>query len=288
VDLLKKTREGGSNVSYTIFQIFPSETDPKRLLSKSHFETVSRWTLDLLLKQYEVRKADAVADFYYIISAMDDAATLRRQMFERQVLYHSRGIDAIRTFRIRGLTADSNQTTWTYRGDTIQHTDLEESSFFDEISAASRDRKPLHLVPLARNFPAVDSILYDPNDPDAVLTCIQITMNEGHPIAVLDLQCIQSWLDRNTALAGLRPTKSRPWRFLFVVPSYIASTFKSQRLKGDTATREWAGKVHQYVLELKEEGIFRRRSDSSAITSQEGEQHEGEQQVWCESVFEHY
>jgi hypothetical protein len=282
MQLLQKTREGGSNVSNMIFQNFPSKTDPKRLLSKCHFETVSRWALILLLKQYEVRKDDAVADFYYIISTMDDAATLRGHMFERQVLYHLRGISAIRTFRIRGLTADSNQTTWTYRGDNIQHTDLEESSFLDEITDAGRDRKPLHLVPLARNFPAVDSILYDPNDPDAVLTCIQITMNEENPIADLGLQRIQSWLDRNTALAGLRPTKSRPWRFLFVVPSHIASTFQSQRLKGDTATHEWAGKVHQYVLELKEGSIFQRRSDSSAITSQEGEQ-----QVWCESVFEH-
>ena len=44
------------------------------------------------------------------------------------------------------------------------------------------------MIPLARDFLAVDSILYDPNDPNAVPTCIQITMNTNHPIAVSGLR----------------------------------------------------------------------------------------------------
>jgi hypothetical protein len=277
MELLQKTREGGSgsNVSHKIFQIFPSKTGPKRLFSNSHFETVSRWVLNLLLVQYEVNKADAVADFYNKLSAMPEAATIRGHLFKRQVLNHLRGISEERQFPIRRLT-DSEEMTW-YRG-PVRHTDLEALSFFDEIAEAVRCGSPLHLVPLARNFPAVDSILYDPNDPDAVLTCIQITMNEAHPIAVSGLLRIQSWLDLDTPLAGLRPTTTRPWRFLFVVPSRMVSTFQSQTLKGDTDTCEWAGKVDQYVLGLKDETIFGRRSDSRvqhATTSQEGEQ-----QVW--------
>ena len=45
------------------FQILPSNTDPKPLLSDRQFEAVSRWALDLLPRQYEARKAAMTADF---------------------------------------------------------------------------------------------------------------------------------------------------------------------------------------------------------------------------------
>ncbi|KAI0283967.1 hypothetical protein BGY98DRAFT_949780 [Russula aff. rugulosa BPL654] len=61
------------------------------------------------------------------------------------------------------------------------------STIFSEITKAVRNKERLHIIPLARNFPAVDSILYDPNDPNAVLTCIQITLNKDHPIAGSDM-----------------------------------------------------------------------------------------------------
>ena len=111
------------------------------------------------------------------------------------------------TFPIRRLTdSNSNEMTWTYRGPTKRGT------FFKEITKAVQDRKSLHLVPSARNFPAVDSILYDPN---AVLTCIQITMNKDHAMVVSGLQLIQSWLKLGTSLEGLCPKTTRPWRFLY-------------------------------------------------------------------------
>jgi hypothetical protein len=222
--------------------------------------------LDLLLQQYEARKADAAADFYRNISVMPGAAWLQGHLFERQVLNYLCGISEECKFSIRRLT-DTKQKTWTYRG-PIERFNFQESTFLDGITEAVQHRRPVHLVPLVRNFPAVDSILYDPDDPDAVLTCIQITINKDHPIAVLGLQLIQSLLKPP---AGLPPTKTRQWRFLFVVPFGMESTFKSQKLNGDTPKAEWAGKVDQYVLGLEEQTIFR-RSDSSvqrAITSQE-------------------
>jgi hypothetical protein len=237
--LLRKTRTGGSNFSHTIFQISSANTDTKRLLS-----TVSRRDLDL------------------------------GYLFERQVLNHLCGISEECKFPIRRLT-DSKQTTWTYRG-PIERFNFQESTFLDRITEAVQHRRPVHLVPSVCNFPAVDSILYDPDDPDAVLTCIQITINKDHPIAVSGFQLIQSWLKVGTPPAGLRPTKTRQWRLLFIVPFGMESTFKSQKLNGDgdTTKGKWAGKVDQYVLALEEQTIFR-RSDSSiqrVITSQEGEQ----------------
>src|SRR5712672_2390843 len=104
----------------------------------------------------------------------DAAASLRGHLFECQVLGHLCGIRAAHEFPIGGLT-DSNQMTWTLCG-PIRRINFQTSRALGAITKAVQNREPLHLVPLARNFPAVDSILYDPNDPNAVLTCMQITI----------------------------------------------------------------------------------------------------------------
>jgi hypothetical protein len=56
-------------------------------------------------------------------------------------------------------------------------------------------------------------------------------------------------------------------------PLGMVSTFKPQKLDGDTVKGAWRRKVNQYVLGLEEQTIFGRRSDSSAhraIISQQG------------------
>jgi hypothetical protein len=153
-------------------------------------------------------------------------------------------------------------------GGPIRRFTFEESTVIEQITNAVQKKKPRHFVPLARTFPAVDSILYDPNDPNAVLTCIQITRNENHPIVVKALKQIQHWLRLRTPLGDLRPTESSPWRFSFVVPSGMMSTFTLQELDRDTARGVWSGKVDQYVVGLDEEIIFR---EISTTTSQQGE-----------------
>ena len=276
----------GSVVPHTIFQISPTEADKKQLLSRCQIGGVSRWALDCLLCQYKTHKAHMTAKFYQEISTMDGAEALRGHMFEWQVLNYLQDIrDDRRVFSILSLIDPDSEVTWTnsdsevpvmwtYQPTTLTH--FQGSTVIKEITEAVRDRKRLHLVPLVPNFPAVDSILYDPDDPDAVLTCIQITRRVTHPIAVSGLQRIQSWLKLRSPLTSLRPSIAKPWRFLFVVPLNIASTYKFQKFEGDTTTKAWAGKVHQYVLGLGERTIFGGISDSSAITLQEGQQ-----QVWC-------
>ena len=160
--------------------------------------------------------------------------------------------------------------TWSYRG-SIRRITFQEFTVFTEISEAVQDLKPRHLVPFVRNFPAMDSIIYGPDDPDAVITCIQITTNMDRATVVNDLQLLQRWFKPGSPLQDLRPTNAKPWRFLFVVPTDVARTFKSQKLKDDTPTNVWAGKVHQYVLGLEERTVFKDGSDSST----------GEQKVHC-------
>jgi len=89
---------------------------------------------------------------------------------------------------VRGLT-NSYQTTWTYCGRNRRGT-FQELTVFNEIAEAVGCRRPLRLVRSIRNYPAVDSILYGPNDPNALVTFIQITMNEDHAITVSGLELI--------------------------------------------------------------------------------------------------
>jgi hypothetical protein len=79
-------RGSKSDVSHTIFQIFPTNTNTDRLLAECHFEPVSRWALDILLSEYEAYKAYEIADFQFKVSAMHGAASLRGHTSERQVV----------------------------------------------------------------------------------------------------------------------------------------------------------------------------------------------------------
>jgi hypothetical protein len=270
VELFRSARSGINNVSHRIYQISPIDPDTNRLLSNCKFEPVSRWAFDLLLRCYEDKKANAAAEFYFALSGMWEAATLRGHLFERQVLMH-----LFRTgfeYQIRGLT-DSKNVPWKVH--EARRFTFEDSTVGNELTEAVMKNEPIHLVPSARNFAAVDSILYNPNDGDAVFTCIQVKVNRKHPISVKGLRKIQSYLKRDTLLDGLRPSIKRPWRFVFVVESPKASTFGPQDWIDDTSKGEWAGKVHQYVLEFEEETLFKARPDSivqHATTSQQGDQ----------------
>jgi hypothetical protein len=51
-------------------------------------------------------------------------------------------------------------------------------AFTSSLETAVKDNTPLHMVPTDPNFPAVDSILYDPMAP---LTPIQIIRRRKHP-----------------------------------------------------------------------------------------------------------
>jgi hypothetical protein len=120
--LLRNTRSGGtrmrgSNVSHTIFQIYPPDTDPSRLLLHCQYEPISGWALNILLQQYEVSKANAAADFYYKLSGMPEAAALRGHLFERQVLSHLCGIDKksrVSDTWVNRLQPNNVELSWTH------------------------------------------------------------------------------------------------------------------------------------------------------------------------------
>ena len=235
------SRNSDSDVFHSIFQISP--TNKLRFLTQCEFGGVSRWALGLLLKAYEDREADATILFYRSISGIPDTASLRGRMFEMQVLQYLDGLGS-EEFKIRGLTSPV-EMTWT-PGSTRRFDFLDGSEFTGKLTEAVQNGTRVHLVPSIPDFPAIDSILYNP---DQGLTFIQITISEKHPIRVSGLKRIQRWLEKKTLLERFRPLKERPWRFLFIVDSGEA-TFEPQELKGDSARGSWAGKVQQYVLGL--------------------------------------
>ena len=101
--LLHSSRSGNPDVSHAVFEVSP--ISGSRSLTRCKFGAVSQWALDLLLKEYETRRADEVALFYDYISGMSEAASLWDHVFKRQVLNHLEDIQNEQEFRIRGLTS---------------------------------------------------------------------------------------------------------------------------------------------------------------------------------------
>ena len=254
IPLIAIVRLGGSgqyDPPSKIFQINPDPDDKERSLAKCHV-SITSWALRHLMDRIEDHKGERAFTLYHSVSRMPEAASLRGSLFEMQVLRYLDHLTIEKTFKIRRLTNSyPDETEWKYPGPT-KHVDYELSTASGFIEQAVENKRAYHLVPSARNFTAVDSIIYDPND--TVLTCIQITTNTCHPIVVSGLRNIQRWLKSQSPF--LRPLKTKPWRFLFVVPVSMESNFEPQTFKGDTNRGEWAGKVNQYVLGLREDTLF--------------------------------
>jgi len=237
-------------LSHTIFELSPRDDD--RLFGDAKIGTVSMWALDLLLGAYEAQKSDAAFKFYESIADMPKAGTLWGRILERQVLRYFDNLRGTHTFILRSLK-DSSTIKWVYPGPTERHTFLP-TTFAKELQSAVENKKPLHLVPKDPNFPALDSTVYDPK---CGLFLNQITANLHHPVAVVGLQRVQSWLKLNTLLANLRPAiHHRHWPLTFIVPESISDSFTKQPFEGDTIKQEWAKKVDQYVLGIKEESLW--------------------------------
>jgi hypothetical protein len=245
------------SISHSIFQISPKDDD--RMLSQVTTAAISPWALTTLLKIYENRQADASWEFYKMIKDLPDEGTIRGQMFQVQVLKYLSALKGREQFTIRRLTG-SNTSQWMYPGPT-ENSFSHSSTFSQLLEDAVTQQKSVHLVPQEPNFPAVHSILYTPGD---VLTGILVTDQTKHPVEVVGLKCIQSWLKRGSMLANLRPSiEGNHWQLIFVVPQQIAPTFQIQMFEGDTDSNEWFKKVDQYVLGIDEDTLWRQLSSFS-------------------------
>ena len=222
--------------------------------------------MDYILHVYKMHEADMACKLYRNLLQEPWAATFWGCLFERQVLAYFNHIGTTHELSIRWLT-DSYKMPWTYHGPISLFTFLQDEIATDEIKNAVEANKSLYLVPSVSNFPSIDLIIYDLNE---VLTYIQITISMTHDINVSGLQHIQKWLKHSMLVDELCPLKRRQWHFIFIVLLKIAPKFELQMLKGEGLST-WPRKMDQYVLGLKEKTIFRMKSKSGTIISEQGE-----------------
>ena len=130
------------------------------------------------------------------------------QMFERQVKYFD-NLKEPHVFSIRSLDA-SSVGEWVYPG-LAKRVTFQPVTFAQSLQAAVAGGNPLHLVPKDPNFPALDSTVYRPGKG---LSHMQVTVHTKHPVAVSGLKRVQGSLKRNTPLADLRPSKTKPWELI--------------------------------------------------------------------------
>ena len=141
-------------VSHSIFELAPS--DDMRLLSSCQIKVVSPWALDALLKEYETRTADAIADFYTSIVDIPFAGSLRGHLMERQVLKYFDTFPGPHDFPM--LLGQLRCVDMDYPGPAKRVT-FESRLFAPSPMSAVETKQPRHLVPSDPNFPAV---LYNP------------------------------------------------------------------------------------------------------------------------------
>jgi hypothetical protein len=245
-------------LSHTIFELSPA--NDQRRFGEALVGAVSPWALNLLLEVYEEHQLDAAAGFYESTANSPNAGSLRDRVWERQVLKYLDNLKEPHDFWIRSLD-DSSIIKWVYPGSAkrvVFQTSTLEQSLHSSV-------QPIHLVPRDPNFPALDSLLYIPG---RGLTLIQATNRPKHSVAVVGLERIQGSLKRSTLLADLRPSiKGLHWPMMFVVPHDLASNFTKQLFERDTTGQEWAKKVDQYVLGMREETIWARTQAKGASPS---------------------
>jgi hypothetical protein len=241
-------------LSHSIFELSPA--NDRRLFGDALVGAVSQWALNLLLEPYEQHRLDAAAEFYNSIANDPNAGSLRGRMWERQVLRYLDTLKKPHVFSVRSLD-DSSITEWVYPGPAkrvVFQTSTLTQSLLSEV-------QPIHLVPKDPNYAALDSLVYGPDG----LTFNQTAVCTKHPVAVVGLK-------RNTPLASLRPSKDNHWPLTFIVPDSIADSFTKQPLEGDTAKGEWASKVDQYVLGLREATVWgRTRARNASLSMPDGD-----------------
>jgi hypothetical protein len=220
-----------------------------------------------LLKVCEDHEDGAAARLYRMFTHLPWLGVLRGWLFEKLALKYLDTVENTVNLSMRRLDdPEASNLTWTYHGPIPRLIFKSDQAAIDKLNNAVQAIEPLHLVPSARNFPAVDSMIYDPGE---VFTCIQVTVNANHGINVDGLKRIQGWLDPATPAAILRPGVSTPWRFVFIVPSDIAPTFRLQTFDKDSTTEIWSRKVVQYVVALDEGTIFGAMNEQHNLEEQQ-------------------
>ena len=229
---------------YHLFQI--SSRHDHRWFANCHFEPVSNWSFQKLLERFEKEQDDAIRVLYNRIRKEPKLAILMRGLtWERQCHIFFQSLKFPRSFVLRSLDDPSISITWDYPGPT-KYESFEPRSFSSQLQALIQDKTPAYLKPMLTIFSTLDSLVYQPG----ILDILQMTVRVEHPSSTAGFGLIQKWLRVKSPASHLRPSKDRPWKFIFVVPEEMAASFEQVSFGG-----VWDSKVKQYVLGLSDDDV---------------------------------
>jgi hypothetical protein len=244
------------NTSHTLFEL--SCTNPQRLFTTATYNAASTWVLDELLLAYEARMADAAWEFYNVAEGTRDGASLLGRIWERQVhnFIHSR----MTPYTVTLISLEDQPTvtpvesTWEIPVG-VPRCNFDFQSFLGFLDAAIAEKTPSYLVPLDPNFPTIDSAFYKPDEP---FRGLQVTKRLRHPAKTAGLKQIQKWMKRKSLASHIRPSESKPWDLIFVVPNGTELAFSKQPLIGsEVDIKVWAKKIKQFVMGLPKDVVLK-------------------------------
>jgi hypothetical protein len=239
--------------SHFIFQLQPPDKDRLRLFDMAVVSASSDYILDTVLAMYERRDLAGARQFYEYTKTSPAAASLRGKVWERRVHAYLSSFGSNHLFSIRSLRPPGAEHQWAYPGGSSTW-----FASYREISQLVLETKEGqcggYFMPLATNFPSIDSLVYQPDQ----LICIQITHRDTHSINTIGLKKVLRELKPRGPLKHLRPTVRAAWQFIFIVPSELASAFTIQQIEGEGANH-WGKWIHQYVLGLSSDDLYSRQ-----------------------------
>ena len=255
LSLIFDVRSGG-NFSHRLFEMY-SRNDA-HFFANCHIRLVSDWLFERLLVKYEERQADVARELFNAIRKEPEIASINGVIWERQCHLFFRSLRSPRSFVLRSLDDPSGSITyeWEYPG-SIGYQTFGSGSFATQLQALIADETSGYLKPMSTTFPTLDSLLYQPG----YLEFLQMTVSPSHPGSIAGFQRIQRWLKLKGPASHLRPSKSRPWTFIFVVPEEMAASFNQQSF-GNV----WGSKVKQFVLGLSQKDIWEYESGNIPLT----------------------
>jgi len=250
---------GDRPVSHKIFEIYPRQDTRKFQLCL--VRPVSQWAFNELMGTLEQRDAAAAHKFYKQIQCTSDAAAVRGRLWERQVHKYFRSLRDPTAFTICSLDNRTNSMTIEFSPATL-HRDIGPIQTFEgELTSSIRGGKSCYLKPISKNFASIDAVLYEHGVVRPGLQPFlgaQMTDAATHPTSIKGLALIQKSLKLNVPeLKALRPSSTKKWILLFIVPESMEASFVRQNFKDpEGGGSHWASKTAQYVLGLSPEQIW--------------------------------
>ena len=239
LSLVYAVRSGGK-FSH-LFEMYSRDYD--HLFANCPTRHVSDWRFQKLLEKCEGRQADFTREHFNLIR---NEPPINEIIWKRQCHMFFRSLRSPRSFILYSLDDPSKSITWHYPGGTICQI-FKFGSFLTRLQALIKGRTSGYFEPVSTTFPTLDSSVYQPGRLDVLKMAVGMERDGG----ITGFKLIQRWLNLEGPASHVRPSKIRPWRFIFVVPEETAASFKLQSFGND-----WNSKVKQYVLGLSQQDVL--------------------------------